>query len=337
MRPIHLSVSGLHSFREKQEVDFQSLCEGGVFGIFGPTGSGKSSILDALTLALYGKVERAANNIQGIMNHAENEIHVSFTFELGNAEHTSRYRVERSFKRTNELTLRTSLCRLLEISDETHVLADKNNEVNIKVQDLLGLTIDDFTRAVVLPQGKFAEFLSLKGTDRRQMLQRLFHLEQYGDQLMDKLRHRTTKARGQLDTIVAEQQGLGDASEETMQEVDKRLEQAEQSLLQVERQRKEIEATFDTNQKIWQWQDERSNVEKQLTQLEGQKEQIVSLENRLVKAQGAQQLKPYVEECLESNLEVNHWSVKNEANTQTLIGIRAQEQEHTLLYQKAVK
>ncbi len=337
MRPIHLSVSGLHSFREKQEVDFQSLCEGGVFGIFGPTGSGKSSLLDAVTLALYGKVERAMNNIQGIMNHAENEIHVSFTFELGNAEHTSRYRVERSFKRTSDLTLRTSLCRLLDLTEESIVIADKNNEVNIKVQELLGLTIDDFTRAVVLPQGKFAEFLSLKGTDRRQMLQRLFHLEQYGDQLMDKLRHRTTKARGQLDTIVAEQQGLGDASEEAMQVVNKRLKQAEELLLHVEQQRKEIEATFDTNQKIWQWQDERGKVEQQLTQLEGQKQQIVSLEQRLFQAQGAQQLKPYVDEWEQGNREVNDWTTKHEANAQQLIGIKAQEHEHTLLYRKAVK
>ena len=74
MRPIELTVQGLHSFREKQTVDFQALTAGGVFGIFGPTGSGKSSLLDAMTLALYGKVERAANNTQGILNHAEDTL-----------------------------------------------------------------------------------------------------------------------------------------------------------------------------------------------------------------------------------------------------------------------
>jgi exonuclease SbcC len=59
-----------------QMIQFDELCEGGVFGIFGPTGSGKSSILDAMTLALYGKVERAANNTHGILNHGEDELKV---------------------------------------------------------------------------------------------------------------------------------------------------------------------------------------------------------------------------------------------------------------------
>ncbi|HET7616239.1 MAG TPA: AAA family ATPase, partial [Bacillales bacterium] len=97
MRPIQLTISGLHSFREKQVVAFDQLCEGGVFGIFGPTGSGKSSLLDAMTLALFGKVERANNNTQGIMNHGEDNLSVSFTFELGGRQ---KYRVDRTYKRT---------------------------------------------------------------------------------------------------------------------------------------------------------------------------------------------------------------------------------------------
>ena len=177
MKPISLTIAGLHSFREKQTIDFQSLCEGGVFGIFGPTGSGKSTILDAITLALFGSVERAPNHTQGIMNHAENELFVSFTFELENASCTKRYTVERSFKRGDEWRLKSGMCRLIEVGTETVVLADKWTEVNKAVEQLLGLTMKDFTRAVVLPQGKFAEFLSLKGAERRQMLQRLFHLE----------------------------------------------------------------------------------------------------------------------------------------------------------------
>ncbi|UOK58770.1 SMC family ATPase [Bacillus sp. OVS6] len=216
MKPISLTISGLHSFREKQVIDFSSLCEGGVFGIFGPTGSGKSSILDAMTLALYGKVERAANNTQGILNHAENAIHVSFTFELENASSSRRYSVERMFKRTDEQRVKTSLCRIMEHTEESVVLADKAAEVNEKVYDLLGLTIDDFTRAVVLPQGKFAEFLSLKGAERRQMLQRLFHLEQYGDELVKKLRKRLLHAKGKQNELAAEQAGLGDASSEAV-------------------------------------------------------------------------------------------------------------------------
>lgn len=77
MKPIELRLAGLQSYRDEQRIDFEKLCETGLFGIFGPTGSGKSSILDAVTLALYGKVERAAGGTQGILNQMENTLSVS--------------------------------------------------------------------------------------------------------------------------------------------------------------------------------------------------------------------------------------------------------------------
>ncbi|WP_054635765.1 AAA family ATPase [Thalassobacillus sp. C254] len=220
MRPISLTVQGLHSFREKQTVDFQYLCEGGVFGIFGPTGSGKSSLLDAMTLALYGKVERAPNNTQGILNHAEDSLAVSLTFTLG----LRTYKAERSLKRTGDSRLRTATCRLLDLTEEPVVLADKANEVGREIEDLLGLSIEDFTRAVVLPQGKFAEFLSLKGTDRRHMLQRLFNLEKYGDELNSKIKSKAIQVKNEIEKIEAVQQSLGDASEDAVKEAEEKSE-----------------------------------------------------------------------------------------------------------------
>ncbi|PZT52324.1 SbcC/MukB-like Walker B domain-containing protein [Paenibacillus silvae] len=226
MKPILLKVAGLQSYREMQEIDFTVLTETGLFGIFGPTGSGKSSLLDAITLAMYGKVERAVNGTQGIMNHAEDSLYVSFTFELASAEGTRRFRVERRFKRNNEVSVSNTVSKFIETIDgEDQVLADKLAEVNRCVEDVIGLKMDDFTRAVVLPQGKFAEFLSLKGSERRQMLQRLFHLEKYGDQLAIKLSRRVKDNDMAHQAIAAEQQGLGNASKETLEET-KRLLQA---------------------------------------------------------------------------------------------------------------
>ncbi|MFD1904783.1 AAA family ATPase [Paenibacillus rhizoplanae] len=94
---------------------FASLTETGLFGIFGPTGSGKSSLLDAITLAMYGKVERAVNGTQGIMNHSEDQLSVAFTFELTSSSGARRYRVERKFKRTGEQSVSNTISRFIEV------------------------------------------------------------------------------------------------------------------------------------------------------------------------------------------------------------------------------
>ncbi|MGF7533795.1 exonuclease subunit SbcC [Bacillus mexicanus] len=299
MKPIALSIKGLHSFREEQTIDFDGLSGAGVFGIFGPTGSGKSSILDAMTLALYGKVERAANNTHGILNHAEDTLSVSFTFAL-QANHQTSYKVERVFKRTDDMKVKTALCRFIEIKDEQTVLADKAGEVNKRVEELLGLTIDDFTRAVVLPQGKFAEFLSLKGAERRHMLQRLFHLEQYGDRLVKKLRRQAQEANARKNEMLAEQSGLGEASSEAVEQAEQALKQAEARLEAMRKNRDQAKERFAEHQEIWNVQKEKAAYEEEKKRLEEKHPHIDSMQKRLQEAETAAALKPYADRYAET-------------------------------------
>ncbi|NJI52325.1 exonuclease subunit SbcC [Bacillus subtilis] len=299
MKPIALSIKGLHSFREEQTIDFEGLSGAGVFGIFGPTGSGKSSILDAMTLALYGKVERAANNTHGILNQAEDTLSVSFTFAL-QTNHQISYKVERVFKRTDEMKVKTALCRFIEIKDEHTVLADKASEVNKRVEELLGLTIDDFTRAVVLPQGKFAEFLSLKGAERRHMLQRLFNLEQYGDRLVKKLRRQAQEANARKNEMLAEQSGLGEASSEAVEQAEKALEQAEARLEAMRKNRDQAKERFTEHQEIWNVQKEKSAYEEEEKRLAEEQPHIDSMQKRLLEAETAAALKPYADRYAEA-------------------------------------
>ncbi|MCF6136771.1 SbcC/MukB-like Walker B domain-containing protein [Pseudalkalibacillus berkeleyi] len=316
MRPIHLSVAGLHSFREKQDVDFQTLCDGGVFGIFGPTGSGKSSLLDAVTLALYGKVERAANTIQGIMNHAEDQLNVSFTFELGEGTSAKRYKVDRTYKRGKNDAIRTSTCRLIEVINEEHVvMADKERDVTSEVEQILGLTLTDFTRAVVLPQGKFAEFLSLKGAERRQMLQRLFRLEQYGDLLNQRLKKRAEETNIFLKEIVAEQQGLGDASQELITELEKRLKETIENVKVKNQLLSKKEVQFEHYRQIWQWQEELNGVKERLHALAQQEPEVKKLAQQLEAAKVADALVPYVNELENILNEQQDWTYKRDQLT----------------------
>lgn len=293
MKPISLKLSGLQSYREMQEIDFTGLCDTGLFGIFGPTGSGKSTLLDAITLAMYGKVGRASGGTQGIMNHSEDALFVSFTFELMSAQGPERYRVERRFKRQNELSVSNTISRFIEIAPEGEkVLADKLAEVTRQVEDKIGLKMDDFTRAVVLPQGKFAEFLSLKGVDRRQMLQRLFHLEKYGDLLGQKLTRKVKEAEQKLKELAAEQQGLGNASEEALREAEAALKAA---VLLAETRRRELgEAQQRSDQlaKVRELSQERSRRAALLAELRTQDGEIRALEARLAKSAAAGSIRP---------------------------------------------
>lgn len=282
MKPILLKLSGLQSYRSTQEIDFETLCETGLFGIFGPTGSGKSTLLDAITLAMYGKVERAVNGTQGIMNHSEDSLSVSFTFELSSAAGLERYRVERRFKRVNELSISNTISRFIQVTPEgEQVMADKLADVTRCVEEKIGLKMDDFTRAVVLPQGKFAEFLSLKGSDRRQMLQRLFHLERYGDQLAMKLSRRVKDTDGALKSIEAEQQGLGSAGKEALAEAKTALEDAKKLAVS---SRSRLQATIEAHEalgKIRELDMEKQRLLGKLDELSAQEEEIKRLEHRL--------------------------------------------------------
>ncbi|NLC52258.1 MAG: AAA family ATPase [Firmicutes bacterium] len=297
MRPLHLKLTGLQSYREAQEIDFTSITETGVFGIFGPTGSGKSTILDAITLALYGKVERAANNVQGILNHAEDKLFVSFTFALGKGKGERVYRVERSYERSGENTVRAGNCRLLEYTAEGEiVLAERTRELNSQIYEIIGLNVEDFTRAVVLPQGRFAEFLSLKGAERRQMLQRLFSLHRYGDQLNQRLKERLIDLTARLQAISGEQQGLGDASREAVSRAEKfyRLCSAEEKAWQ--EKQKAVQQEYEVKKRIWSYQQELEGIMQELKAHKQREQEILEAEEKLEEARRAEPLRPLIKE-----------------------------------------
>ena len=213
MKPLKLKIAGLNSFKGEQEIDFEKLSDLGIFGVFGPTGSGKSSILDAMTLALFGTVVRAERHKQGIINHAETKLFVSFTFALGAGTQRRVYRIDRAYKTKDHVSVQSTHSRLLDLTTGVdEIIAERDTDVTACVERLLGMKAEDFTRAVVLPQGSFADFLTMETSKRRAMLERLFSLEKYGRQLVDKLNKRYEVANDQFNRLDGEQQGLGDAS-----------------------------------------------------------------------------------------------------------------------------
>lgn len=292
MKPLFLSISGLNSFREEQHIDFTQLCGAGLFGIFGPTGSGKSTVLDAITLALYGRVERAERGIQGIINQHQDSAAVQFKFALGERVFTA----ERSYKRSKDGGIRTGHCRLLEHTAEgVEVLADKAREMDQLVEDIIGLKADDFTRAVVLPQGKFAEFLTLQDRERREMLERLFGLEKYGEQLSKRIRHQLAKAKTEWEMLARQQGELGDASPQALQQAEENLQQQQKILGQIQREYKQKQQQLEEYKELRQWQGELQDWLAKEQHLAAQAPAMEQLADKIQQAQRANQVKPYLD------------------------------------------
>ena len=256
MRPKLLEIEGLQSFKTSQKINFEQLGETGLFGIFGPTGSGKSTVLDAITLALYGRVKRAERGTQGIINSAMDSARVAFTFELlqGNVRKT--YRVERNYQRKkgSENSSEPKVVRLIELTAAGElVLCDKTTEVTNTIEKLLGLNHDDFTRAVVLPQNSFHEFLHLDNAKRREMLERIFYLEEYGRQLMDKISRKMAEMKSNLDLLQGELAGYTDATDEALAISQNEMKAAVEERVRAEKEARLLEEKYVQAREVWQY------------------------------------------------------------------------------------
>lgn len=267
MKPIKLEVKGLNSFIDKQVVDFQKLTERGLFGIFGPTGSGKSTILDGITLALYGDIARKSSNY---INTNCDSVYVSYEFQIAGKE-VKRYRVDREFKRDNKSGgIRNKSSKIIDITGGIEdVLEDKAKAVTSKCEEIIGLKLDDFMRTVVLPQGKFSEFLKLEGKERRNMLERLFNLRKYGDDLSSKLSSEIRKEKDKMNVLEGQLKGYEGISEESLKEKEEEINEVNISIKNKEELLKQIRKEFEEAERVW-------NTQKELHDKKDEKESLVS-------------------------------------------------------------
>ena len=190
MRPLRLVLDGFGTYRHETEIDFTDV---DFFALVGPTGSGKSTVIDALCFALYGTVPRWDNEkeVRNALAPSANTCHVSLIFELSGQRYVAARQLQRD-KRNNVSTKAARLERLdgsiprdaplaqlLEASVEQ--LAEGPDQVKLKVTELLGLSYKHFTQSVLLPQGSFSEFLRANPADRQKLLVELLAFGVYKD------------------------------------------------------------------------------------------------------------------------------------------------------------
>ena len=173
MRPTKLTMEGFTSFRQRAEIDFTDL---DLFAITGATGSGKTSIIDAITYALYGQTARlGAKNLGELITQGSARLSVKLEFECGGKQ----YRIARVLKRSGPASVRFEILG----KDGEHPVEGGAREIAAQIVRIVGLDFDAFTKAVVLPQGQFDEFLRGESADRRKILEVLLSLGVYRDMM----------------------------------------------------------------------------------------------------------------------------------------------------------
>ncbi len=200
MRPVRIEVEGFAAFRERAVVD---LADTDLFALVGPTGAGKSTVIDAMVFALYGSVPRYGSKglVYPVITQGALEARVRLDFTVG-ADHYIATRVVRRTK-TGATTKEARLERRVAAADttaDTTVLADDADGVTAAAARLLGLELEQFTKCVVLPQGAFATLLHDTKATRQDLLVKLLDLGLY-ERLASAARAETKRAAQRIEFL----------------------------------------------------------------------------------------------------------------------------------------
>ena len=185
MKPISLTIEAFGPYRDSVTLDFSKLENHSMFLISGPTGAGKTSILDAMVYALYGEPSgevRKTDAIRSDFAEPERMTRVDFSFAIGDAQ----YRVERlpkqmvAKKRGTGMREQNASATVYEMKDgEWKVVATSAAAVRDTIQRIIGFRKDQFLQVVLLPQGEFRKLLVASTNEREELLHTLFRTELY--------------------------------------------------------------------------------------------------------------------------------------------------------------
>jgi exonuclease SbcC len=233
LRPTRLELEGFASYRERTIVDFSGA---ELFVLFGPTGAGKSSLIDALVFALYGTVPRYDDRrlVAPAISQGMSEARVRLDFMVNEKPYTAVRIVQRTKQGATTKEAR------LECGGLT--LADNADALTLETTRLLGLTFEHFTRCVVLPQGAFAEFLHARPSERQDLLVQLLGLELY-ERIRGTASERAREKEARASFLTERLDGdLAGATPAAMEAVDQRVTALELLLAEIEAARPELEA-----------------------------------------------------------------------------------------------
>jgi exonuclease SbcC len=235
MRPLELRLKGFRSYRGETTFDWRGRR---LVGVVGPIGSGKSSILDAVAFALYGKTPTFERDTKSLIHQLSDECHVELRFEVDGQV----WRAVRALRRRGASG--HQLWRLAADEPEAAPLEEITGEkpVRERVEQLLGMEFDAFCRSVLLAQNRFADFLKATPRARNEVLKGVFGYERF-DAAHDAARGRVAIAAASLESLAVEGARLAEARER-LADAEIRLADATTRAEQLERGRGSVDAAL---------------------------------------------------------------------------------------------
>ena len=289
MKPIRLSFQNFGSYRELQQVDFTGLYDAGLFLITGDTGGGKTTILDAMCCALYGcsSGDQAEDLFAMRCRQAgeKDETMVSFTFETRGQQYTFTRRLVKkrvNFDESYSLTV-------LQDGVDMPLLANlKKSAMNQQAERIIGLTYQQFSQIIILPQGRFQEFLTSDSEAKRRILSQLFQLQDW-DRLLEVMKEhlnqrkaRREQLKGEMDMLLRQLQAESvEGLQTALVEEKARISAQEKELLALADRRKGAIAAYEAAIEADKDFAALAAAQKALAQLEAMGEERAQAQSRL--------------------------------------------------------
>lgn len=302
MKPIKLEIEGLNSFENKQVLEFEKVSKG-VFGIFGKTGSGKSTILDAITLALYGEVQRSKQNIDFI-NTKRRKTFVSLEFEIFLSGEKKRFEVTRTFSIKKNGKDVESSATLYEINGEEKVILTEGTiKVNDKILDIIGLGKNEFIKCIALPQGEFSAFLNARESERTEILSNIFDLSKYGDALYRKVKDRVNDFEMQVNGLTSSLSMVDYATDEELIRAKQKYDEFNDSY---KKEKSNLSEKTNLYSKLSNSLEKKKKLDKinaELEKFESQRDEFDKLESEISKNQSANLIKADYEKLVKGEID----------------------------------
>ena len=202
MRPLKLTMAGFGPYAGTQEIDFDTLGQNGLYLITGDTGAGKTTIFDAITYALFGEASgdsRDATMFRSMYAKPEDPTYVELTFAYDGKEYTVKRNPEyHRAKLRGEGTTKQDADAVLILPKGNPVT--KVKEVNRAIQEIIGLSREQFSQVSMISQGQFRELLQAETKDRQEIFRDIFKTKRY-EQLQRKLSEKARELKSQYEQM----------------------------------------------------------------------------------------------------------------------------------------